>query len=184
VRNIFGKLLASAGVVMLGMNLSAVAQTDATTQPERIVIAPPKPIAVEFYLLTERSIFIKGRQTVYSGSDDGGGHSGAAKTEDTQIFNGATNTDFEMKAYIEDTTSGTINEFKVGDSIAKGKIVDITLDSLEYESGGKKTKVLIGQNLSGVDMVGSETVSSAPVGPQSDIIERMRRRRLEELGGK
>jgi len=184
VRNIFGKLLAGAGVAMVGMNLSAVAQTEATTQPDQVVIAPPKPIAAEFYLLTERSIFIKGRQTVSSGSDDGGGRSGPAKTEDTQIFNGATDTNLAMVAYIEDTTSGRINEFKVGDSIAKGKIVDITLDSLEYEAGGKKTKVLIGQNLSGVDMVGSETVSSAPVGPQSDIIERMRRRRMQELGGR
>jgi hypothetical protein len=114
--------------------------------------------------------------------------------ENMLVFNGATDVNGQLLAFIENTGLNTIGKFHKGDAVASGKIGNITLDQLDYVVGDKVTHVLIGQNLSGVDtqVLTTQPVASATTGPAGssggaaadDLAERMRRRRMQELGGK
>ncbi len=115
----------------------------------------------EFDSLSRRNIFIKGRQTSDS-FDGGGGFSRAPEREyssgpaaDELIFNGVTISEQSVVAFIEDTTTGTVRLVQVGDSVARGKIGQIDLDSLQYVANGKTYRVLVGQNLLGGDPISS-----------------------------
>jgi hypothetical protein len=112
--------------------------------------------------------------------------------ENVMVFNGASNANGQMVAFIENTSLNSIARFQVGDSVATGKITAITLDQLDYSVNGRVTHVLIGQNLFGVDtqvlttqaVVGnSGAATSGPAGGADSVLERLRLRRLKELGG-
>jgi len=169
----------------------------------------PKPIAIEYDVLLHRSIFIRGRQGVYDpgevgnrqyvGTDTGPTTSPtttqatvvAWSPENVMVFNGASNANGQLVAFIENTSLNSIARFQVGDSVATGKIIGITLDQLDYSVGGRVTHVMLGQNLSGVDtqvlttqpVTSGAGPSSGPSGGADDVLERLRRRRLQELGG-
>ena len=118
--------------------------------------------------------------------------------------------DGKYVAFVEDLNSVKTAFYKVGDLIARGKIKQIDFDHLEYERGTMVQRVEIGQNLSGQAVsVGTPpptVLSSAPTAPSApgavpapapavgariaapsgadDIVERMRRRRQQENGGR
>jgi len=52
-------------------------------------------------------------------------------------------------AFLEDTQSGQILRVRQGDSVVRGKIKALTLDSIEYEFEDKTTTVTMGLNLQG-----------------------------------
>ena len=64
------------------------------------------------------------------------------------VFNGVTKSDVAV-AMLENTDTHSVLYVHVGDEIARGKVTAITLDSLDYEAGGKVTRVEFGQTLSG-----------------------------------
>jgi hypothetical protein len=166
---------------------AAAATRPESASPAQPVIIPPPPMSSQYSLLNHRSIFIRGTQTVYPSGSSGGSSGGAsrpARPEEALVFNGVTETDHQIVAFIEDTVALKENQYQVGDSIAGGKIVDINLDSLQFESHGKTTTVYVGQNLLGgeVTNLGSAPSSGGPTGPESDIVARMRARRRQELG--
>jgi hypothetical protein len=76
-----------------------------------------------------------------------------------------------------------------GDAVAKGSVGKITMDTLEYVRPSGTITVRIGQNFSGSD-TDLSTVPT-PTGPTpagsgaspQDILERLRQKRLQELGG-
>lgn len=173
----------------------------------------PRPISSDYYVLLRRSIFIRGSQRVFDPGDGyGNGLSRGYPTtsgpttdssstqpmtpiwspENVMVFNGASNANGQMVAFIENTSLNSIARFQVGDSVATGKITAITLDQLDYSVNGRVTHVLIGQNLFGVDtqvlttqaVVGnSGAATSGPAGGADSVLERLRLRRLKELGG-
>ena len=80
-----------------------------------------------------------------------------------------------------------------GEDIARGKIVGITLDSVNYTAGGKQSTVLLGQTLDGSEGPGLSSAPSLSIsstqpsntpftGPNADVLERLRQKRLKELG--
>jgi hypothetical protein len=150
----------------------------------------PLPMPRDFDALSRRNIFIKGRQT--SDNFDGSGNgkpvesgTAAAAAADALILNGVTVTDQSVVAFIEDTTAGTVRLVQVGDAVAKGKIGEIDLDSLEYVADGKTYRVMVGQNLLGGDPVGAPSTqpTSMPApGSADEILQRLKAKRLEELG--
>lgn len=164
--------------------------TSVTTAPAQ---AHPRPMSGEFAVLLSRSIFVKGRQTVAGyGSSRGGSESvfvvttqQASSPEKNLVFNGVTLAGGRADALVEDMAAGKVSTVKVGDAIARGWVAAITLDSLDYESGGKMTHVLIGQDLEG--MAGpppsSQPTTAPSGGGASDVLERMRLRRQQELNG-
>jgi hypothetical protein len=149
--------------------------------------------------LLARSIFIKGRAPVGAS----GTPTSAPSTEPTSrpsesvVFNGVTQIGGETIAFLEDTSSGKLMQLKVGDSLAQGKIKSITLDWLDYESNGKVVRVLVGRGLDGEEappltaraslsneIVPTSEPSGGLSGGEGDVLQRLRQRRLQELGGR
>jgi hypothetical protein len=178
--------------ILILLALSATIQAAATTRPASSAgalpaILPPPPMSAQYSLLNRRSVFIRGTQTVYQGGSSGGSSGGAsrpARPEEALVFNGVSETDHQIVAFVEDTVALKVNQYQVGDSVAGGKIVDINLDSLEFQSHGKTTTVYVGQNLLGGEATNLESspTSGGTTGPESDIVARMRARRHQELG--
>jgi hypothetical protein len=184
--------IASALIFLALAPAAILAQSGApATRPTESIAAlpailPPPPMSQQYSLLDRRSIFIRGSQTVYAGSGGPttGGSSRPARPEESLVFNGVTETDHQIVAFIEDTTALKVNQYQVGDSVAGGKIVDINLDSLQFQSHGKTTTVYVGQNLLGGEATNLESspTSGGATGPDSDVVARMRARRQAELG--
>ena len=78
-----------------------------------------------------------------------------------------------------------------GESVATGKVTAIGFDFLEYETGGQKTRVEIGHNFTGSVASLANVMAIPTTGPTTgpvdesnlSIEEKLRRRRLRELGG-
>ena len=172
------------------------------TPPTRS-IAAAKVMPKEFAMLVSRSVFVHGRMPVDSPprerSNDGPPVIPMARPEKSLLFNGATNSDGQLIALIEDTAAGRILKLKVGDPVARGKVASITLDTFDYDSAGKVQRVMLGQNLDGEASSATTrpttvTATSGPSGepappgtgggPLADIMERMRLKRALEMGGK
>lgn len=191
-----------------------------TTLPANNPLFNPKPYPRQYSAMLSRSIFIKGRQWVPDGGSVRDRSARPAFTTTTSttpppsssfaegmlVFNGASDADGKMVAFIENTGMNQISRYHVGDPVgqgAPGRIAAITLDSLDYSVGPRMTHVRLGQNLNGIDVpiittqpvietYGSSAGSSGTTQPASgttssgtaisDIERRMREKRLKELG--
>jgi len=152
-------------------------------------------------ILQNRSIFIKGRQydTGGRGFNERGNNDFAppVRSEPMPIFTGAGDANGTIVGVLEDSM-GNVQRIKVGDLLRQGRVTKITLDSMEYETGGRTVHVALGQDLSG--MGGSDSSYSGysssssstststssttqPSGPANSVLERLRQRRLQETGG-
>jgi hypothetical protein len=160
--------------------------------PVRLV----KPMSKDFSALLTRDFFMKGSQNVV---DTFGASTTRPVTtqpagevispQRATVFNGVTESDATV-ALFEDTAARRALKLHAGDAVAGGKVTAIAFDSIEFEFNGKTTKVMIGQNLEG----GVTTPSSGPAvysdsassgsssgGGGDSILERMRRKRAQEL---
>lgn len=176
----------------------------------------PKPYPrAQYGAMLSRSIFLKGRQYVTDTHVDpipgGRSQSGTTTTsapppsyagaENVLVFNGASNANGQLVAFIENTGMNQIARYHVGDAVgqgAQGKITAITLDSMDYQVGARITHVNLGQNLNGQDV---QVLTTQPVGAGTgpgtgpagttqpgtssgveSVLERLRKKRLQELG--
>ena len=104
-------------------------------------------------------------------------------------------------AFIEDTSSGRTLMCKPGDVAGRGKISRIGFDHIDFDRNGMVMRIEVGQYLNGQAAsatplpAASSGSAAAPSGPLSspgvassgasnDIVERMRRRRAAENGGR
>ena len=95
-------------------------------------------------------------------------------------------------AFVENAQTGVTLKVSPGDAIATGKVTAIGFDFLEYETGGQKTRVEIGHNFTGSVASLAEVIAAPTTGPTTGPVdlsnlspeERLKRRRLLELGGK
>ena len=195
-------LLASA---VLGLATFVVAQTtmptESTTQPAtlptttRAAVAPTtRPRLMPYIVFNTRSIFMKGRvpppPTGGTGSTTQPTSTSPARAEAKIVFLGVTEADGVATAVFEDTSAGKIVSCKAGDPLASGKITEVTIDSVTYESAGKAVRVLVGQNLDAGDgpaMASRATLSGSTTAPSGgdggdDVVARMRAKRRQELG--
>jgi hypothetical protein len=174
-------------------------------EPAPRVVSAAKPLPRDFNLLITRSVFVHGRKMTYDAPENVTSQPVAptftpTRPEKALLFNGSTRTEGEWVAFIEDTAATRVLKVKVGDPIARGKVAAITLTTLNYDAAGKTTLVMIGQNLDG-ESTGAPTTSPSfagtpSTGPSSsgappalssgasDMLERLRQKRLKELGGK
>jgi len=65
------------------------------------------------------------------------------------VLKGIVQEDGEFIAFLEDSQSGQILRVRQGDSVVRGKIKSLSLDSIEYEFEDKTTIVTMGLNLQG-----------------------------------
>lgn len=101
-------------------------------------------------------------------------------------------------AFVEDTRSGETLKLRQGDSVARGSIESLDLDSIVYRLEDRTITVAIGQDLLGgrgaVTMTelmewtplpspsGGQTTPAAPSGDEADILRQLLERRKQELG--
>jgi len=104
-------------------------------------------------------------------------------------------------AFVEDTRSNSVLKLREGDSVARGTIKTLTLDTVEYQLEDQVTTVRLGYDLEGGQgavtmnelMEWSQTAvtpassseassSEAPTGEAADILKQLMERRRQELG--
>lgn len=175
----------------------------------------PKEYPRQYSALLNRSIFLKGQQRVRDDYIPPGYRSGPTTTfvppspssfsiaESMLVFNGASDANGQLIAFVENIGMNQIARYHVGDAVGQGttgRITAITLDSIDYTRGSRVTHVNLGQNLNGQDVQiittqpvaqslptgapGTTQPSATPGGAAglSDVERRMRERRMKELG--
>ena len=151
--------------------------------------AAPPAMSGNYLLLTTRSIFFNGRYRIESPI-----RPIPPKPQDTLVFVGAMKTfangGSQMTGFILDNESGRVSQVAVGQNVAGGRILEITLDGLEFESGGAVQHILVGQNLAGVQVFGVNAAAASTMpssgdfdGPHGDMLKLLHDRRARELNG-
>lgn len=114
------------------------------------------------------------------------------------IFAGTALTAGDRIAFLEDTRNSTTIRARVNDDTAAGRIVRIASDELHLEVGGRISRISLGATLAGAEpaALGSAAPVASPSGPdvptsgasgasgggsETDILQRMRARRMQEL---
>ena len=138
-----------------------------------------------------RNIFVRGNQRPPRAEENPAPFTQAPSQ---LVLTGVSVADNGKLGFLEDQQASTITRVKVGDTIAQGKVVNITLDSLDYQdAGGKIIRVYVGFNLAGGDVwgvsnTGATTQASTqpqrtgPRGPNESMEDYLRRRRAAEMG--
>jgi hypothetical protein len=158
-----------------------------------------------------RNIFVKGNQSTPETPVVQGGPSISAdladkiRLERQLVLTGVSLADNGKIALLEDHSDYSVREVKVGDSIANGKIVNITIDTLDYkDNNGRLVRVGVGFNLTGSDAFGdsggysgyssgssnsgfgggasTQPSKSGPRLPGESMEDYLKRRRASEVG--
>ncbi len=121
-------------------------------------------------------------------------------TANDLVLTGVSLSDYGRVAFLEDQGANSVTQVAIGQKIAAGKVVSITLDSLDYQdAAGRTIRVNVGFNLAGGDVwgvsgnqSGGSTSSSSssttmpsrtgPRAPGESMEDYLKRRRLEETG--
>jgi hypothetical protein len=113
-----------------------------------------------------RNIFVKGNQQtpeviVNQGPQLSQDQIYRQQQERNLVLTGVSLADNGKIALLEDHSDYSVREVKIGDPVANGKIVDITIDTLDYkDNSGRLVKVGVGFNLTGGDVWGVSGSSS------------------------
>jgi hypothetical protein len=103
-------------------------------------------------VLSDRNIFLRerGRPAPTSRRSDSSSRSSTPRpVESTYVLTGIVLEDGQYRAYIEEVGSGRVQRLAVGDSVAKGHVLEIDIDAIAYSAGGQGTWVPIGCDLQG-----------------------------------
>ncbi|SRR5258706_14458100 len=145
-----------------------------------------------YKVLSEHNIFAKSRRPTTRPGRDSREDRPPQKPEVAFVLTGCTiQDDNKYVAYVENVQSGVTMKVSPGESVATGKVTAIGFDFLEYETGGQKTHVEIGHNFTGSVASLANVMAIPTTGPTTgpvdesnlSIEEKLRRRRLRELGG-
>jgi hypothetical protein len=148
-----------------------------------------------------RNIFVKGNQQtpeviVNQGPTMSDAQRYAMQQESQLVLTGVSLADNGKIALLEDHSDYSVKRLKIGDPVANGKVVDITLDTLDYkDNNGRIVRVGVGFNLTGGDVWGVSGSSSASSGgastqpaksgprmPGESMEDYLKRRRAAEVG--
>jgi hypothetical protein len=151
-----------------------------------------------------RNIFVKGNQQtpeviVNPGTQLSQDQIYRQQQERNLVLTGVSLADNGKIALLEDHSDYSVRELKIGDPVANGKIVDITIDTLDYkDNNGRLVKVGVGFNLSGGDVWGvsgsssgfssggggasTQPAKSGPRMPGESMEDYLKRRRASEVG--
>jgi hypothetical protein len=154
-----------------------------------------------YAVLTDQNIFLKDRRTR---PRNGSTSTERPMTEMDRIkatpeakfvLTGVVFEDGDYRAFIEDTSASKVLRLSVGEPIARGKITEIDIDTIAYESAGKTTIINVGTTLTGIPYsaftaspgatpapgAAPSTPLPDPNNPNLTIEERMKLRRAAEL---
>lgn len=172
-------------------------ERSSSSGPSSAASSPSGSFSERYAVLSERNIFARSRgqssQRSYIPPPSGG----PSRPERGFILTGVFME--EGKGYlalIEDARGGNVLRLQAGQSVAQGKVTRLDLSSIDYESSGRTTRVEVGMSLDGGVSSGpmisampttnpsSSGSSSGSGGSINDVLERMRQRRMQEMGGK
>jgi hypothetical protein len=107
------------------------------------------------------------------------------------VLTGVSLEDNVKVGFLEDQQAYKVTQVRIGDPIANGKVVNMTLDALDYKDpSGRTVRVQVGYNLAGGDVWGvsgssagpsTQPASSAPRAPGESMEDYLRRRRAAEV---
>jgi len=155
---------ASAALLVVAAAAAAYA-ADSAPSPGN---APPKVNYSDRYgVLSERNIFLRERGKPATrpsyGSRNGDGSSSQyirPPLEASFVLTGIVLEDGQYRAYVEDTSTGRVSRLAVGDSIARGHVLEIEIDAIAYDLNGQGTWVTPGSDLRGQPFSGFPTALS------------------------
>jgi len=123
--------------------LSAGSVTSPATTRFSLAPSPtssPTPLLPEEYAILEtHNPFGRGHSSGRAGGADA-----------SLVFKGAVKTDSTVTAFFEDLATKQIKPLGIGDSIGRGQIKSIDLETVVYASAGLTRSIAVGQNLDGV----------------------------------
>ena len=147
------------------------------------------PAWKRYLVLSERNIFSRDRSKRPSSRPASTQPHIVANTDGRLVLTGIGQDGREGIAFIEDTRSGKTIRARVGDTIGEGRLVEITLDCVQYKSKTTSTRIGIGSTLAGSTASTRPTATGDAGAPQgatnadtAAILERMRQRRERETG--
>lgn len=125
----------------------------------------------------------------------------APDPESYVVLKGIVQEDGAFIAFLEDTQSGQIRRVRQGDSVVRGRIKSLTLDSIEYEFGDRTVTVTMGLNLQGgvggaaftgmydltqtsstPSAAGTTESSAASTEDEAEILRQLMERRQQQIG--
>ena len=113
-----------------------------------------------YRVLLSRSIFAAGGK-----SGDAAAQASSLPPEASLALKGVVQDDQQFTAFVEDVPRKRLLQLKVGDAVARGRVVAITLHELQYAASGRLTRVAIGQALGGPGVATTVLSGPPPVAP-------------------
>jgi len=156
----------------------------------------------KFEIILNRNIFSRQRGPIRRpGDEEKPREVVVPNPESYLLLRGIVQEDGTFIAFVEDTRGAQVLRLREGDSVARGVIARLSLDSLEYERQGQKTTIKMGYDLEGGHgavtanelMEWSQTSAAAgsektatpeqavPTGDEAEILKRLMEQRKQEL---
>lgn len=140
-------------------------------------IPAPQPLSDAYKIVVMRTIFSRERARPAWGSGPNGGRPTTQSSQDTRpiipgsfaasspessvALKGVSLEDGLYIAFIEDSFAHETRGLHAGEYVARGQINAMSLDGIEYATGGKILKISIGQTLDGTTLAPSAPASVA-----------------------
>ncbi len=168
-------------------------QAAAATAPVVEATPAPRSFSDRYGMLGERSIFLKERRRPRDDNDRTPSTSPAIvlTPEQQYILRGVVLENADLRAYLENIRTGEVTRVAPGANVARGQVMAIEADAIQFAYDGTTTWVEVGQDMTGgkaanvsgaVVTTAPATTGGAAVAPpasadQAAILERMRARR-------
>jgi hypothetical protein len=151
--------------------LPALAQQRAEPAQQRTEPAPRRESYSDRYaVLSDHNIFLRDR----SRPAPANATSQPATTrvpEESLVLTGVVIEEEGLRAYVEDFDTYSVKKVAVGDAIARGRVLDIDINAVEYEHAGERKWIEMGSNFLGrahtlaTSVAVSAPATTAPAGP-------------------
>jgi hypothetical protein len=128
--------------------------------------AKPPNYNERYGVLSERNIFLRERgvrpaRSYGATSRDSSSYQATRPPpEAAYVLTGIVLEDGLYRAYVEDTSTGRVHRLAVGDSIARGHVLEIEIDAIAYDLNGRGTWITPGSDLRGQPFSGFPTALS------------------------
>lgn len=142
----------------------------------------------EYEVLMERNIFsrVRGRRLREATQPV---EREAPPPEQFVFLRGVVRVGGEFIAVLEDMNSGQVTHAHPGDQVLAGQVAQVTLDGMSYARDGESVQVDIGENLARASAPAASAAApegaaarTEAAGGAADMLERLRQRRMRELG--
>ena len=186
----------NARLMLVVLAAIAMASPGQVSKPDAQGGSTPKRDS--FRVLVERNIFLRDRESARPKRDSRIPQRVVVRDGDEDlVLTGLVRQGQVAVAFVENVRNGRVQRLWAGDPVGSGRISAITLDDIEYVRNGATKKIEIGRSLGRSAATSPTTAATQPAGSKSEtssitdetsggdtaaILERMRRRRQQELG--